>query len=48
VSSACCNEASAVALANDGRIFVACGNDGIDPPDDFGHGWGVIGVVPWS
>jgi len=41
----CCNESPVVALANDGRIFVQWANDGIDPPDDFGHGFGVFGVV---
>lgn len=34
-----------MALADDGRIFVQWANDGIDPPDDFGHGFGVVGVV---
>jgi hypothetical protein len=41
----CCNEATAVALADDGRTFVQWANDRIDPLDDFGHNFGVVGVV---
>jgi hypothetical protein len=32
-------------MSKEGRIFVDWANDGIDPPDDFGHGFGVIGVI---
>jgi hypothetical protein len=41
----CCNEGPVVALADDGRIFVQWANDRIDPPDAFGFGFGVAGVV---
>jgi hypothetical protein len=36
-------EGLALAMANDGRIFIEWSNNGIDPPDAFGHGWGVVG-----
>jgi hypothetical protein len=45
VSGGGLEEGSAVAIANDGRIFVEWSNNDIDPKDAFGHGWGVVGRV---
>lgn len=39
------NEGPQVALANSGRIFTEWSNDRLDPLDDFGHGYGVVGLV---
>jgi hypothetical protein len=38
-------EGPGVAIANDDRIFVEWSDDGIDPPDEFGHGIGVLGII---
>ncbi len=38
-------EGPGVVIGNDGKLFVEWSDDGIDPPDDHGHGFGVLGLI---